>query len=108
MRLAVTLVNLVLGTAYIAIGSLIVYDLVHGWRVRGFSRIGAAMGAIAFTCGPHHVIHAVHVGFEGHSAGLLDFVTVAVGVPFGAVFAALRIEAQLGGRGDRGAPVRPG
>ena len=101
MRLAVTLANLVLGAAYLGIGSLIVYDLVRGLAVRGFSRFGAAMAAIAFTCGPHHVAHGFHVGFEGHAASPLDLVTVLVGIPFGVVFAVLRIEAQLGGRGDR-------
>lgn len=101
MRLAVALANLILGAAYIGIGGLIVYDLVRGLPVRGFSRFGAAMAAIAWTCGPHHIAHGLHVGFEGHAAGPLDLVTVLVGLPFGVVFAALRIEAQLGGRGDR-------
>ncbi len=101
MRPAVALANLVLGAAYLGIGGLIVYDLVRGLPVRGFSRFGAAMAAIAFTCGPHHVAHGFHVGFEGHAASALDLVTVLVGLPFGVVFAALRIEAQLGGPGDR-------
>ena len=101
MRAAVTIVNLVTGSAYVGIGGLIVLDLVLGWRTLGLSRFGAALAAIAFTCGLHHVVHAVHVGVDGHGATALDFVTVMVGIPFGAVFFYLRLEALMGGSGDR-------
>ncbi len=101
MRLAVTSVNFVLGAAYISIGILVALDMIRSWSMRGFSHFGTALCAVAFTCGSHHVVHGFHVGFEGHVASPLDFVTVLVGLPFGAAFYALRVEAMLGGRGDR-------
>ena len=101
MRAGVTVVNLVTGTAYVAIGGLIVLDLVLGWRTLGLSRFGAALAAIAITCGLHHLVHSVHVGVDGHGATALDLVTVAVGIPFGAMFFYLRLEALMGGSGDR-------
>lgn len=101
MRLAVTLVNIVLGAAYVSIGLLVAYDLIRGWSVRGFSHFGVALCAVAFTCGSHHLVHGFHVGFEGHVASPLDFMTVLVGLPFGAAFYALRVEVMWGGRGDR-------
>ncbi len=101
MRLSVTLVNLLLGTAYVSIGVLVAFDLIRGLSMRGFSHFGVALCAVAFTCGSHHLVHGFHVGFEGHTASPLDFITVLVGLPFGAAFYALRVEAMLGGRGDR-------
>jgi hypothetical protein len=56
---------------------------------------------MAFTCGPHHLVHGTHLLFEGRMAGTLDLVAVAVGLPAGVVFLSLRVEATLGGRGDR-------
>lgn len=101
MRLSVTVAHVVLGAAYVSIGALIAEDMRRGWAVRGFSRFGAGLVAIAWTCGPHHLVHGVHVGFEGRPVGALDLVTVVVGLPFAATFYVLRIEAFFGGRGDR-------
>jgi hypothetical protein len=56
---------------------------------------------MAFTCGPHHLAHAVHVGLEGRAGGPLDLLAVVIGLPVGALWLGLRIEAFLGGRGDR-------
>ncbi|MDP9069924.1 MAG: hypothetical protein M3N68_01275 [Actinomycetota bacterium] len=108
MRFVVALAHLVLGTAYVSIGALILIDMKRGWAVRGFSRFGAGLTAIAFTCGPHHLVHGVHVGFEGRIVGALDLVTVVVGLPFAAAFYALRVEAFFGGRGDRFVSGTPG
>jgi len=101
VRTAVTSVNLLMGTAYVLMGTLALHELVSGWRINGFSRFGAGLVGIAFTCGPHHLIHAVHVGIEGHPAGGLDLLTVLVGVPPGLIWLRLRIEALGGGPGDR-------
>ena len=101
MRMAVTLANFLLGAAYISIGALVAFDLVRSWSVRGFSHFGVAFCMIAFTCGGHHLVHGFHVGFEGHAANPLDLIAVLVGLPFGATFYVLRVEAVFGGRGDR-------
>jgi hypothetical protein len=57
--------------------------------------------AMAFTCGPHHLEHGLHLGLAGRPAGPLELLTVAVGIPPGLSWAALRVEALAGGRGDR-------
>ena len=104
----VTAVNLLLGTAYVVMGTIALYELLAGWRDNGFSRFGAGLVAIAFTCGPHHLIHAVHVGFEGHPVDVLDLLTVLVGLPPGLAWLSLRLEALGGGRGDRFVAGTPG
>ncbi|MDQ4097570.1 MAG: hypothetical protein M3144_06855, partial [Actinomycetota bacterium] len=76
MRLAVTLVNFLLGAAYVSIGALVAFDLIRSRSMRGFCHFGVAFCLIAFTCGSHHLVHGFHVGFEGHAAGALDFTSV--------------------------------
>ena len=104
---AVTSANVLLGLAYVAMGTIALYELV-AWRDHGFSRFGAGLVAIAFTCGPHHLTHAVHVGLENHPASALDLLTVLVGLPPGLTWLALRVEALAGGRGDRFIAGTPG
>jgi hypothetical protein len=67
----------------------------------GFSHFGIAWIAMTMTCGPHHFVHGIHIGFEGRQAGVLDLVVVLAGVPAGLAWFSLRLEAFLGGRGDR-------
>jgi hypothetical protein len=93
--------HLVLGAVYTTYGLLTLLDMKRGWRQFGFSHFGAAWVAMAFTCGPHHLAHGFHLGFEGRSASGLDLLTVLVGLPFGVLWLLLRIEAFTGGRGDR-------
>jgi hypothetical protein len=101
-------VNVALGLGYVLLGALVVIELQRQWRVPGVWQFGAALTAIAFTCGPHHLTHGVHVGFEHQLAGRLDLVTVLVGIPPAAIFVWLRIEAMTGRRGDRVIAGTPG
>ncbi|MEX0874281.1 MAG: hypothetical protein WD646_10150 [Actinomycetota bacterium] len=101
MTFTAGLLNVVLGLAYTTYGLITIVDLKRGWKTMGFSHFGAAWIAMAFTCGPHHLVHGTHLLFEGRMAGPLDLVAVAVGLPAGVVFLSLRAEATLGGRGDR-------
>src|ERR1043165_10288562 len=101
MRIAVALTNLILGLAYTSYGVMTAVELKRGWKTLGFSHFGAAWIAMAFTCGPHHLVHGVHILFEGRVGGPLDLLAVAVGFPAGVVFLGLRLEAFFGGRGDR-------
>lgn len=101
MRAAVAAINLVLGSVYLILGILVLIDLVKGLRTLGFSHFGAGIVGLAFTCGAHHAAHGIHVGFEGRQPELLDLLVVAFGLPAGAAWAYLRIEAFRGGRGDR-------
>ena len=101
MRVAVGLTNLILGFVYIQYGTLTVIDMRRNWRTMGFSHFGMAWIAMAFTCGPHHFVHGLHMLLTRHQPGLLDVVSVAVGFPAGVTWFLLRIEAFSGGRGDR-------
>lgn len=108
MSTAVATGNIVLGVAYLALGVIVLLDLHRQRSERGVWQMGAALAALCFTCGPHHVVHGVHVGFEHQPAGRLDLVTVLVGLPPGILFLWLRAEALTGGRGDRLVAGTPG
>lgn len=107
MTAAVALTNLVLGLAYMGYGVMVAIEMKRDWRTLGFTHFGVAWLFMAFTCGPHHLAHAIHVGLEGRSAGPLDLYTVLVGLPVGVIWLALRVEAFAGGRGDRFIPGTP-
>lgn len=108
MRLSVATLNLVLGTVYTGYGVLTIIDLKREWSRRGFSHFGVAWIFMAFTCGPHHLEHGLHVAFAGRAGGPLDLLAVLVGLPAGVVWFLLRVEALSGGRGDRFLAGRPG
>jgi hypothetical protein len=94
-------VNLVLGAAYCGYGVMTAIEMKRDARTHGFSHFGMAWMCMAFTCGPHHLDHGVHAILGDHQGGFLDVFTVVVGLPVGVIWLALRIEAFLGGRGDR-------
>lgn len=106
MTLLAVLANGAMGVAYMVIGGLVVIDQARGFRRHGLSPIGLALVALAYTCGPHHLDHALHL-LHDRSAAPLDLLTVAVGLPPGAAFAALRVEAFTGGAGDRNVDGTP-
>ena len=108
MRAAVAVANIILGLVYTSYGIITVMELRNGWRTRGISHFGVAWVAMAFTCGPHHLEHGLHVAFEGRSGGPLDLFAVLIGVPAGATWFLLRLEAFAGGRGDRFVTGTPG
>ncbi len=101
MSTTVGLLNLVLGTVYTSYGLLTVMDMWRGRRTRGFSHFGMAWILMAFTCGPHHLHHAGHILFQGRDGAALDLFAVVVGFPAGVVWFLLRVEAIMGGPGDR-------
>lgn len=101
MRYAVAGLNLLLGMVYLSYGVMTIIDLRRGWRTLGFSHFGLAWIFMAFTCGPHHFEHGVHILLAGRNGGLLDLVAVVVGLPAGVTWFLLRVEALTGGRGDR-------
>lgn len=101
MTLGLAALNLVLGTVYSCYGLMTIVDLRRGWPTRGYSHFGFAWLAMAFTCGPHHLDHGLHLLAGGRPGGVLDVVAVVVGVPAGVTWFLLRVEAMIGGRGDR-------
>lgn len=108
MNAGVTGVNLFLGLAYLGIGTMTAIDLKRGWKTMGYSHFGVAFMLLAFTCGPHHLAHALHTGLEGRPGGAMDLLTAGVGLPAGVIWLLLRIEAFTGGRGDRTIAGTPG
>ena len=64
-------------------GPMTLIEMKRRWRTLGFSHFGAAWVAMAFTCGPHHLVYGVHVAFEGRPGGPFDILAVAIGVPAG-------------------------
>jgi hypothetical protein len=101
MSTAVAAGNIILGIVYTQYGVMTIVEMLRNRRTMGFSHFGAAWIAMAFTCGPHHWIHGVHVAAEGRIGGPLDLVAVLVGFPAGVGWFLLRIEAFRGGAGDR-------
>lgn len=102
------ILNIVLGLAYLGIGTMTAIEMRRNRRTMGFSHAGAAFVAITFTCGPHHLVHGTHILLEGRTGGALDLVTVLIGVPAGVIWFLLRLEAFFGGRGDRFISGTPG
>jgi hypothetical protein len=101
VRLVVGALNIILGEVYTGYGVMTIIDLKREWKQRGFSHFGIAWIAMAFTCGPHHLEHGLHVAFAGRAGGPLDLFAVVVGLPAGVVWFLLRVEALRSGRGDR-------
>ncbi len=78
-----------------------VYELIQHRRDRGFSHFGLSFAVMAFTCGPHHLVHAYrHLVLHEPAHGPM-LAALAIGAVPAVVFIALRLEAAFGGRGDR-------
>ena len=101
MSVAVGTLNVVLGLVYTSYGIMTWIDLRRGWSTHGPSHFGVAWLLMAFTCGPHHLDHGLHLLATQPVGGWIEFVTIAVGFPAGVTWFLLRVEATRGGRGDR-------
>lgn len=104
MTAAAAALNITLGLIYMQFGTMTLLEMRRAWGTLGFSHFGAAWVAMAFTCGPHHFFHGIHLGFEGRVAGPADLIAVLVGFPAGLTWFLLRVEAFRGGSGDRFVP----
>jgi hypothetical protein len=101
IAMAAGLMNLILGAVYLQYGTMTIIEMKRGWRTLGFTHFGAAWIALAFTCGPHHLVHGALAVAGAQYAGPLDLIAVAIGFPAGVIWFLLRIEAFRGGSGDR-------
>jgi hypothetical protein len=105
MSTAVAALNVVLGLVYLQYGVMTFVDMKRNWSTMGFSHFGAAWIAMAFTCGPHHVEHGLHILAAGRNGAVLDLAAVLVGFPAGVAWFLLRLEAFLGGRAIASSPA---
>lgn len=101
MIAAIATCNILVGLVYTQYGTMTLIEMRRNWGTMGFSHFGAAWIAMAFTCGPHHLVHGVHMAFEGRGTVPADLLVVLVGMPAGIIWFLLRVEAFMGGRGDR-------
>lgn len=101
MTLTLAVLSLGLGAVYTCYGVITIIDLRRSWAEMGPSHFGMAWICMAFTCGPHHLEHGLHLLLAGRQGGGLELVAVAAGVPAGVTWFLLRVEAVTGGRGDR-------
>lgn len=108
MKVALAVVSLGLGATYVSFGVITAVDLLRERSAGVVPHFGRAIVAIAWTCGPHHLEHGIHLATAARQAGPVELFTVAAGLPAGLVWLYLRLEAMAGGRGDRfvaGTPV---
>ena len=101
MTLAAGVLALLTGLAYTLLGGIAAYEVGRHTARRGFSHFGAAFILMTFTCGPHYLVHAVHLLVEGERAPWPMTASLLLGIVPAAAFFLLRIEALVGGRGDR-------
>ena len=94
MTVAAGVLSLLIGNAYLLLGVLTGRELLRHRRTRGWSHFGGAFMVMAFTCGPHHLVHATHLLFEGDVANGPVLASLLLGLPPGMVFIALRLEAR--------------
>lgn len=95
------ILSLLTGLAYTGLAVITVYELVRHRHDRGFSHFGLAFAVMAFTCGPHHLMHAYRHLWLGEAPHGPMLAAVALGAAPAVVFIARRVEATFGGRGDR-------
>jgi hypothetical protein len=101
MTAAVAALNVVVGLVYVQYGTMTAIEMRRNWREMGWSRFGIAWMLMAFTCGPHHLVHGIHIAAEGRPAGGLDLVASVIALPAAVTWFWLRVEVFRGGRGDR-------
>jgi hypothetical protein len=99
--------GLLVGLACTGLGALTAYELLRDRRRRGWSPFGGAFVLMAATCGPQHLAHAAQALLGGEPLRGPLIAALALGVAPGVAFVALRVEALLGGRGDRPVPGTP-
>lgn len=98
--------NLALGLAYAGLGVLSAWEAISLHRYRGWSRFGLGFSMMAASCGPHHLAHGWHI-LQGESVAWPMFAVALIGLPAGLIFVWLRIEAMVGGRGERWLATSP-
>lgn len=100
MNIAIAIINLATGTAYLALAGEALWEIARERRSRGISKFGLAYVGMALSCGPHHLIHGVQA-LQGENFNWMMLMSDLLVLPPAVVFVSLRIEALSGRRGDR-------
>ncbi|MBV8379519.1 MAG: hypothetical protein JO369_01965 [Paucibacter sp.] len=100
MMFVIGISNLLIGAAYVSLGLLSAWEAVTQYRYRGLSRFGLGFSLMAASCGPHHLVHG-WCALHGAATSVPMLAVALLGLPAGLVFCWLRVEAMLGGQGDR-------
>lgn len=98
--------NLAIGCAYLGLGILSTWEAIAQYKARGLSRFGLGFALMAASCGPHHLVHGWCV-LQGGTASSPMLAIALIGLPAGLVFCFLRLQAMLGGQGDRTVVIAP-
>lgn len=96
--------NLLIGAAYVWLGLLSAWEAASQYQTRGLSRFGVGFSLMAASCGPHHLVHG-WCALHGGAVSTPMLAATLVGLPGGAIFCALRVEAMMQGRGDRAVAI---
>ncbi len=100
MIAGLAVVTIALGVAYLVLAFVALFEVLGGYRARGFSRFGVGLVVMGWACGLHHVVHGWHA-LRGDVGSASVMIATLVGLPAALTFLVLRIEAMTGGRGDR-------
>lgn len=106
MTAALVLGNGIIGSLYILLGVVGVWEVISQYRSRGLSRFGMGVSAVGLTCGTHHLAVAWHMA-KGGEVSIPQLVVMLLGLPPCLLFAWLRLESLSGGAGDRMITGRP-
>jgi hypothetical protein len=106
VNLAVAIINLATGAAYLLLACQALWEIARERRARGISRFGLAYVAMALSCGPHHLIHGIQA-IEGQNFNWMMLSSDLLALPPAVIFLSLRIEALFGRRGDRFVAATP-
>lgn len=101
VTMALAVASLVIGLVYTGFGVVIIREMRRGSRTNGADAMAWAWAGVAFTCGPHHVAHAVQLAASGRDGGALELVTVVAGLPAAAAWLVLRMDSRGGPRSER-------
>lgn len=98
--LLIGLSTIAIGLAYMGLGLLSAWETISLHNYRGWSRFGIGFSMMAASCGPHHLVHGLHL-LRGDYVSWPMFAVTLIGLPAGLVFILLRTETMWGGQGDR-------
>jgi hypothetical protein len=98
--------TLMIGSAYLGLGLLSIWETISLHHYRGWSRFGIGFALMAASCGPHHLLHGWQL-LQGDAVSWPALAATLIGLPPGLIFVWLRFESMWNGQGDRGIIAAP-